>query len=195
MLEIGQDGFRLLRPDDLDPCLACPWGLVHSWSTNGPTFSFRVFEERAKDLVSYTMALEEADNLFREIQNTIKGILDEKKEFAIAVPDFEILHKQILAEQSGDRLGLLKQSLVKHFFTSLQGQRIVQAMDNSFDKVEAALLLHAKLIDVSHFQTVLDALECQEDRENVWHRINIMRKKNYNPLKLVSSPSEQIDWK
>jgi hypothetical protein len=42
--------------------------------------------------------------------------------------------------------------------------------------VEAATMLHSRLIDQNRFSNLLAALECQEDRDNVWHRIALNKK-------------------
>ena len=43
-------------------------------------------------------------------------------------------------------------------------------------QVEAATVLHSKLIDQNRFSVMLEALDCQADRDNVWHRITLMKK-------------------
>ncbi len=43
-------------------------------------------------------------------------------------------------------------------------------------QVEAATVLHGKLIDQTLFSCMLEALECPADRDNVWHRITLMKK-------------------
>ncbi len=43
-------------------------------------------------------------------------------------------------------------------------------------QVEAARALHVRLIDQNHFGLVLDALDCDDDRENVWARISELKK-------------------
>jgi hypothetical protein len=44
--------------------------------------------------------------------------------------------------------------------------------------VEAACVLHSKLTDQNNFTEVLDMLDCEEDRENVWVRIAEMKRQS-----------------
>jgi len=53
----------------------------------------------------------------------------------------------------------------------LQGTTLMGTVDNTFDKMDVAVALHHRLIDQTEFATLLCCLECQEDRDNVWHRI------------------------
>jgi hypothetical protein len=46
-------------------------------------------------------------------------------------------------------------------------------------QVEAARILHARLVDQNHFNLVLEALDCDDDRENVWARISQLKKKSF----------------
>jgi len=43
-------------------------------------------------------------------------------------------------------------------------------------QVEAATVLHSRLIDQNRFCYMLEALDCQADRDNVWHRITLLKK-------------------
>lgn len=43
-------------------------------------------------------------------------------------------------------------------------------------QIEAATILHSRLIDQNRFCNMLEALETQTDRDNVWHRITQMKK-------------------
>lgn len=43
-------------------------------------------------------------------------------------------------------------------------------------QVEAATVLHSRLIDQNRFSYMLEALDCPADQENVWHRITLLKK-------------------
>lgn len=53
----------------------------------------------------------------------------------------------------------------------VQGSTLMGTVDNTFDKMDVAIALHHRLIDQTQFATMLCCLECEEDRDNVWHRI------------------------
>lgn len=52
-----------------------------------------------------------------------------------------------------------------------QGSTLMGTVENTFDKMDVAIALHHRLIDQTEFATLLCCLECEEDRDNVWHRI------------------------
>lgn len=60
-----------------------------------------------------------------------------------------------------------------HYFhlDAMQGTSLMGTVDNTFDKMDVAVALHHRLIDQTEFATLLCCLDCQEDRDNVWHRI------------------------
>ena len=53
----------------------------------------------------------------------------------------------------------------------MQGTTLMGTVSNTFDKMDVAIALHHRLIDQTEFATLLCCLECEEDRDNVWHRI------------------------
>lgn len=53
----------------------------------------------------------------------------------------------------------------------VQGSTLMGTVENTFDKMDVAIALHHRLIDQTQFATLLCCLECEEDRDNVWHRI------------------------
>ncbi len=61
--------------------------------------------------------------------------------------------------------------LVPWVWYLMQGTSLMGTVDNTFDKMDVAVALHHRLIDQTEFATLLCCLECQEDRDNVWHRI------------------------
>ena len=58
-------------------------------------------------------------------------------------------------------------------------------------QVEAARILHSRLMDQSNYGRVLEALDCDADRENVWVRISNMKRGSSvicGPSRTVSLP-------
>lgn len=178
LLEVGPLGFRLLRPETEDPLYCFLWGQIHSWSQSNGKFTFRVFDERNKVILQYNLHVRDMPALLDHIQHVIETILDERKSQAITEADFENLLQTLETIQANMRLQRIQTAVKMNYFTATQGTLLVKALANSFDKVEAATLLHSKLVDQNHFNLILEALDCQDDRENVWHRISELKKKN-----------------
>ena len=63
----------------------------------------------------------------------------------------------------------------------------METVDNTFDKMDVAVALHHRVVDQTAFATLLRCLECQEDRDNVWHRI-LTSKSHKMPVTAVSQP-------
>ncbi len=63
-----------------------------------------------------------------------------------------------------------------HYFTSEQGKHIMDALGtNTWDLMEAAVALHGRIVDQPHFTAMLQSLD-EMSRDNVWHRIQAMRR-------------------
>jgi len=45
-------------------------------------------------------------------------------------------------------------------------------------QVDAAVLLHGRLVDQTSFSQMLENADCQGDKDNIWHRITALRKSN-----------------
>jgi len=168
----------LLRTDTEDAIYDFPWGQVHSWAHGPERFSFRFFEERLKHIQRYSFQLKDVDGLMSSIQLVIDNILNERKSKAISEEDFEHLKALVCSSEARGRLECILSSATMNFFTSVQANVLVAACDGAFDKVEAAAALHPRLVDQNHFSKVLEALECPEDKDNVWHRLSAMKKMN-----------------
>ncbi|KAG2494568.1 hypothetical protein HYH03_007334 [Edaphochlamys debaryana] len=179
-LEVGMLGFRLMRPRTEDCLFAYPWGQIHSWAHTDNRFSFRYFDDGKKAVVQYTLFLRDLAPLLEHIQTLIDAILAERKSQAIPVELFAELLREV---QNGPRSSLTPVDLLqqrqycdKYYFWAEQGRQLVDALPSSFDKIEVAVLLHGRLIDQNRFSYMLEGLESQADRDNVWHRITALKK-------------------
>lgn len=177
LIEVGPQGFRLLRPETEDPLYCYQWGQIHSWAHTNGKFTFRFFDERNKVILQYNLHMRDLNVLLDHIQKVIDSILEERKSQAITEAEFERLQQSLLTTPDNLRLKTIQTAVKLNFFTAAQGTLLVETLSNSFDKVEAATILHSKLVDQNHFNIILEALDCQDDRENVWHRISEIKKK------------------
>ncbi|GLI66393.1 hypothetical protein VaNZ11_010185 [Volvox africanus] len=183
VLEVGPLGFRMLRPNSTDCLFAYPWGQIHSWAHTDNRFSFRYFDDGQKKVVQYVLYLRDMADLLTHIQIVIDSILSERKSLAIPPDSFNNLLAELEALTStpspiSSPLELLSApDTSEYYFWADQGRQLIDSIPSSFDKVEMAVLLHGRLIDQNRFSYVLEGLETQADRDNVWHRITVQKKK------------------
>uniref|UniRef100_A0A061RES4 Uncharacterized protein n=1 Tax=Tetraselmis sp. GSL018 TaxID=582737 RepID=A0A061RES4_9CHLO len=176
LLEVGESGFRLLKPETQDAVLHFPWGQIHSWSHSLGKFSFRFFEERTKNIVKYSFEMADVPGLMHSILSIIDSILAKRKEQKISDEGFAKLLEVMDSCEDQDRLECIASATKMNYFTSEQALSLVSRCGAAFDKVEAAATIHPRLVDQNHFYLVLEALECAEDRENVWHRLTATKR-------------------
>ncbi|PNW78330.1 hypothetical protein CHLRE_09g401650v5 [Chlamydomonas reinhardtii] len=181
LLEVGCLGFRLLRPHSDDCLYAFPWGQIHSWAHTDNRFSFRYFDDGKKSVVQYTLFLRDLPQLLEHIQSVIDTILTDRKSLAIPPERFTELLVEMQTYGNGGSVRsplelLSRQYCSEYYFWSEQGRQLIDAIPSSFDKVEVSVLLHGRLIDQNRFSFMLEGLESQADRDNVWHRITAMKK-------------------
>lgn len=62
---------------------------------------------------------------------------------------------------------------------------------HSHMQIEASTLLHSHLIDQNRFSYMLEALDCQADRDNVWHRITMLKKSTSRAVRTNSVTAAQ----
>eukprot|EP00798_Chlamydomonas_sp_ICE-L_P016888 gene16888-23163_t len=142
ILEVGRLGLRLLRNTDSEqPIAQYPWGQIHSWAHTTGRFTFRHFDDGKKTIIPYILYLRDVQAMLDHIANTIELILNERKEQAIGDEAFENLLEQL---KHGDPNSKLQQ----------------------LETIEAAVLLHGRLIDQNHFSLMLQVLDGQADRDN-----------------------------
>eukprot|EP00195_Chlamydomonas_chlamydogama_P007852 CAMPEP_0202893312 /NCGR_PEP_ID=MMETSP1392-20130828/2916_1 /ASSEMBLY_ACC=CAM_ASM_000868 /TAXON_ID=225041 /ORGANISM="Chlamydomonas chlamydogama, Strain SAG 11-48b" /LENGTH=217 /DNA_ID=CAMNT_0049577599 /DNA_START=146 /DNA_END=796 /DNA_ORIENTATION=- len=168
VLEVGRQGFRLLRPSTEDPLSLFPWGQIHSWAHGTNRFTFRYFDDGKKAILQHNLLMRDVDPLLQHIQHIIDEILQERKSSAISDESFEELLGRVRGSDPSMHLELVRTAAKMNFFTSEQGRSILELLATGFDKVEVATLLHGRLIDQNRFSLMLEALDCGEDRDNVW---------------------------
>mmetsp|Transcript_15213 Transcript_15213/g.49933 ORF Transcript_15213/g.49933 Transcript_15213/m.49933 type:complete len:225 (+) Transcript_15213:115-789(+) len=176
LLEVGPDGFRLLRAVTEEPLFVFPFPQVHSWAHAPDRFSFRYFEDRSKSIKHYHFHMTHVSQLMDCIHGIINSILDIRKSKAMGEDQWATLLAEITAAPEDARKELVDDAVKINFFSSAQAKELV-ALLGDFDKTEGAYVLHGRLIDQNNFNTVLKELDSQTDRENVWHLIAQQRKK------------------
>jgi len=164
LLEVGDAGFRVLRADTEDAVAQFPWGQVHSWAHGEDRFSFRYFEERSKKITKYTFQLRHVPELMVKIQEVIDRILTDRKSQSISEAEFEQLRAKLSLSDPGERLQCIQSAAQMNFFMAAQAQALVAACAEAFDKVEAAAVLHPRLVDQNHFNAVLEVRRGQPGR-------------------------------
>lgn len=60
---------------------------------------------------------------------------------------------------------------------------MMQCMEDSFDVLEAAVMLHPRLINQNQFAALLADFATQLDLDNVWHRVAQNDRQVNNPFK------------
>ncbi|KAG1673259.1 hypothetical protein FOA52_002539 [Chlamydomonas sp. UWO 241] len=176
LLEVGPDGFRLLRHTK-EPFCMFPWGQIHSWAHGASVFTFRFFDDGKHAIVQHALSTKDVDTLLACIQKIIEAILAERRKSAISDEAFEALLSDVKASSDSTRqLDKLRQAVQAYTFTSDQGRKLLQQLPTAFDVVEAATVLHPRLIDQNRFSNMLEVLDCQTDRDNVWHRITTAKR-------------------
>jgi len=176
LLEVGSLGFRILRPETEDPLALFPWGQIHSWAHGTNRFTFRYFDDGKRAILQHILSMRDVEELLQHIQVIIDAILEERRKSAISDEAFDNLIEQLKESDAGNQLDLIKAAVDTNTFTSDQVREVLDVLSTTFDKVEAATVLHSKLIDQNRFSHVLESLDCHTDRENVWHRITAVKK-------------------
>ncbi|GAX80847.1 hypothetical protein CEUSTIGMA_g8282.t1 [Chlamydomonas eustigma] len=176
LLEVGNLGFRILRPETEDPLALFPWGQIHSWAHGTSKFTFRYFDDGKRTILQHILSMRDVDDLLQHIQGIIDDILAERRKSAITDEAFDRLIEELKESDAATQLDLIKAAMTSSTFTSDQGREVLDVLPTTFDKVEAATVLHSKLIDQNRFSHVLESLDCHTDRENVWHRITAVKK-------------------
>mmetsp|Transcript_7374 Transcript_7374/g.9975 ORF Transcript_7374/g.9975 Transcript_7374/m.9975 type:complete len:240 (+) Transcript_7374:108-827(+) len=179
LLEVSSKGFRLLRMESEEPLFDFPFPQVHSWGHLPNRFSYRFYEEKTKAIVLYAFETKFVDELLAVIHTTIDGILSARKTKSMSPEEFTDLLERLQICPEEDRLAQVKTACSLNFFSSEQGQQLVDELINTFDKVEAAATLHFSLVDQNHFSIVLRSLD-QDDRENVLHRVTAEKTRQKN---------------
>uniref|UniRef100_A0A7S3QS32 DUF4476 domain-containing protein n=1 Tax=Dunaliella tertiolecta TaxID=3047 RepID=A0A7S3QS32_DUNTE len=178
VLEISSLGFRLLRPETEAPLGLYSWGQIHSWAHAPNDFAFRHFDEGRGTILRHSFAARDVDQMLVQIQFVIDGILTERKRLAVSPEAFTAIMQQLEATDPSQRVDLLAKLVKDHYFFSSQGTEVMRTLPTTFEKVDAAVLLHGRLVDQTSFSQMLENADCQGDKDNIWHRITSLRKAN-----------------
>lgn len=87
---------------------------------------------------------------------------------------FEQLLK-VLTEDGDKALEAVRQVATSHEFDIKQACRIVETIGelSPFDKIEAAVLMYATLMNKDSYTLVLNQFEDKADRDNICHRLGV----------------------
>ncbi|KAJ9526390.1 hypothetical protein QJQ45_009862 [Haematococcus lacustris] len=165
---------------------------IHSWAHDDQLFNFRFFDEKwvkpssfharvKRSIVQHVVLLQHLNKLLGHIQLIIDQILEERKSQVISDEGFHRLLQQLQQQAGQDQMQLLATNAKHHYFMARQGRQLLEALASGFDKVEASVLLHGRLVDQNCFAHMLEALDSPADRDNVWHRIILARKAASHP--------------
>ncbi|KAJ9525546.1 hypothetical protein QJQ45_003079 [Haematococcus lacustris] len=134
-----------------------------------------------RSIVQHVVLLQHLNKLLGHIQLIIDQILEERKSQVISDEGFHRLLQQLQQQAGQDQMQLLATNAKHHYFMARQGRQLLEALASGFDKVEASVLLHGRLVDQNCFAHMLEALDSPADRDNVWHRIILARKAASHP--------------
>ena len=88
--------------------------------------------------------------------------------------DFESLLSSIASESFSDgKLAKLDMMLTHAWFSCAQAGRVVDAMSFDSDKIEAAVKIHPRLVDPTHFYQVLDHLQFSSSKDEARSRLGL----------------------
>jgi len=121
----------------------------------------------------------------------VNAIVLERQARSVDDADFAALAAALEAAPPGERLAVVQGMTTLHFFTTLQAARVLRALDDPFDVVEAAVLLHPRMINQSQFHLVLAERAGAIDVDNVWHRIAANNRAHANPFRHTRTASFQ----
>ncbi|KAK9812797.1 hypothetical protein WJX72_003994 [[Myrmecia] bisecta] len=191
LIEIGREGFRIVRAKTLEPLAAFPFAEVHSWS-HGPTrFSFKYYDDRVRTVVDYSFRLNCVGELLAAINRVINEIMSEREGHMVSGSEFAALHEALAGQAPDARLAFIIATAKDKFFTAAQGRQLMASLDSNFDKMDVACALHQRLVDQTQFSVLLGQLESTADVDNVWHRISASKKPQFQALR--KSMSKVVD--
>jgi len=123
------------------------------------------------------------------VQAVVNAIVLERQARSVDEGDFAALAAQLEAAAPEERLGVVQGMTTLHFFTTLQAARVLKALEDPFDVVEAAVLLHPRMINQSQFHLVLAERAGTLDMDNIWHRITVQNRAHANPFRHTRTDS------
>jgi len=189
-MEISNIGLHILRPDTEDCISFHPWGSLHSWSCssskpNDPVknkFIYRYWDDLTKTVKQTSVYLLLVEAVLDEIQTIIDDILKGRRNQAMDDITFCHMMDDIRGSINNGSVAAFSPSSIlastaPTFLWADQGRILLESLSDSFERVEAAVQLHQRLIDQNRFTWMIDALDCQADRDNVWHRVTQIRRR------------------
>jgi len=174
-LEIGPVGFRVLQAAGPrrtgDALAAYAFAQVHSWLRFPTKFAFQFFDERSKEIVTYSFECLWVARLMEHLHGVVNGILEKRRSQALSSEEFDGLVARLRSMPPEGRLGQVSTYAATNYFSATQGLTLVECLEEGFDRIEAICQLHPHLIDQNNFNVVLSCLPDRAERDNVWHRI------------------------
>ena len=167
VLEVAPTGFRLLRPVTHEPLYEFLFPQIHSWVSHETRFGF---------LFSFPDNGNQSKILLEVIHKCVQGILNDRLSKAMSDENFEQFLELFINTVPEEQIELLRETTNVNFFSSSQGHKVVAAVKDPFNRIDAAVLFHKCVTDQTKYSTVLEALDDPGDRENVWHRIDSAKK-------------------
>lgn len=149
---------------------------ILSWGHNTDSFQFRVHKEAMGTLITVVLGTREGDAMEEDIMGTVLHLMDDMKAVGVSEAEFASL-LQALADDPDRLLEDVRSVSLTKAFDAKQASTLVARVGelSPFDQLEAAVLLYDALINKHSFNLVLDVLEEDADRDNVCHRLGIIR--------------------
>ena len=178
-LEISREGFRLLRQSSADALFAYPFPRVHSWAHAGTNFSFRYIREGSKSVETFQFqgSQEDVKKMIQNLKDIVEELVEERTQIQIPEELVKPLLKEVAqAAQQGRGVDVIQRHAETYMFSALQGRILIEQIPGVFERMETACLLHSRLVDQHKFRYLLEVLENEEDRENVWYRLDSVKR-------------------
>ena len=172
---------------------------ILSWGHNTDSFQFRVHKGAMGTLITVVLGTREVsvrrgaaasrvwlptnsvrvvqgDAMEEDIMGTVLHLMDDMKAVGVSEAEFASL-LQALADDPDRLLEDVRSVSLTKAFDAKQASTLVARVGelSPFDQLEAAVLLYDALINKHSFNLVLDVLEEDADRDNVCHRLGIIR--------------------
>ena len=178
-LEISREGFRLLRQSSADALFAYPFPRVHSWAHAGTNFSFRYIREGCKSVETFQFqgSQEDVKKMIQNLKDIVEELVKERTQIQIPEELMKPLIKEVAqAARHGGGVDVIQRQAETYMFSALQGRILIEQIPGVFERMEAACLLHSRLVDQHKFRYLLEVLENEEDRKNVWYRLDSVKR-------------------
>lgn len=145
-----------------------PISLIHSWVCEGPSFRF-FCTDSISNIYDISLRTSQSGEVLQAVQKLVSGLLQERRE--LALPHSEVAEVKERLQNSDDKLRILRDGIEGRFISSDQAFELMTTFTDAFDKMDAIVFLNTCLVDQARFWKVLEVLEDERDRQNVWHRM------------------------